>query len=65
MLSTMNRPNSTTTVKHKLNDGSTVEVACPQCIVDYNHFVSGLDKGEYIFWFLFDVAVTNSFILMS
>lgn len=82
MLSTMNHPDSTTTVNRKLHDGSTVDVSCPQCIDDYNHYMSGVDKGDqlrgyyhvrlkcrknykYIFWFLFDVAITNAFILMQ
>ena len=73
-------PASTTSVRRKKIDGSTVEVECPQCIVSYNKYMGGVDKGDqyhkyyhvrmksrksykYIFWFLFEVCVFNSFIL--
>lgn len=46
MLSTMNHPESTTTVQRTLHDGSRVDVSCPQCIDEYNHNMSGVDMGD-------------------
>ena len=67
-------------VNRKKVDGSVISVECPMCIVDYNKYMGGVDKGDqyrkyyhvrtksrksykYIFWFLFEVAVFNSFVL--
>ena len=64
-------------VKRKQKDGSTLMVDCPSSIVAYNKYMGGVDRGDqlrsyyhvrlklrkYVFWFLFDVVVTNSYIL--
>ena len=80
MLSTQHDPTMTTTVKRKKGDGSTIDVTCPQAVVDYNAHMGGVDLGDqyrkyyqvrmksrtfykYIFWFIFEVCILNSYIL--
>ena len=80
VVSTAHDPTSTTTVRRKRGDGSTILVTCPQAIVDYNQHMGGVDRGDqyrkyyhvrmksrksykYIFWFLFETCILNSFIL--
>ena len=55
-------------------------ISCPMSVAIYNRYINGVDRGNqlrnyykvrlkstkyYIFWFLFDMAITNSFILTS
>ena len=78
MLSSRHDPTVTRTVKRKKGDGSTINVNCPQSVVDYKH-MGGVDKGDqyrkyyqvrmksrksykYIFWFLFEICILNSFV---
>ena len=80
MISSMNTATATTTVERTQQDGSRINVTCPQAVASYNKYMSGVDKGDqlrnyyrvrlksskyykYIFWFLFDVAITNAYIL--
>ena len=56
-----------------------LDVTCPLCIALYNRYMGGVDHNDqryhvrlknmkcykYIFWFLFDVSITNAFILSS
>ena len=79
MLSSRHDPNTTTTVRRKKGDGSVLHVTCPQVIVDYNAHMGGVDLGDqyrkyqvrmkshkfykYIFWFLFEICILNSYIL--
>ena len=61
-------------------DRSIMHVDCPVCIVDYNKYMGGVDRGDqlrkyyhvhvksrkyykYIFGFVLEVCVLNSFIL--
>ena len=73
-ISSGHNPDHTTSVRRKKGDRSIVHVECPECIADY---MGGVDKGDqyrevrmksrksykYIFWFMFEVCVLNSFIL--
>ena len=79
MLSSQHDPNTTTTVRRKKGDGSVLHVTCPQVIVDYNAHMGGVDLGDqyrkyqvrmkshkfykYIFWFLFEICILNSYML--
>lgn len=80
ILSTQHSPTITTLVRRKKGDGNTINVTCPQAIVDYNANMGGVDLGDqyrhyyqvrmkshkfykYIFWFLFEVCILNSYIL--
>ena len=80
VMSTNCQPSGSGTVHRKQMDGSSVEVACPESIICYNRFMGGVDRADqlrgyyrcrsksrkfYIFFFLFDVAITNTFILMK
>ena len=65
-------------VLRKQRDGSSIPVRYPQSVVLYNENMGGVDNNDqlrgyqirlkcrkfykYVFWFLFDVAVINSFI---
>ena len=66
-------------VSRKHKDGSSHTYPCPPAIAEYNRKMGGVDNDQltgyyhvrlkcrkyckYIFWFLFDLMVTNSFIL--
>ena len=80
IMSIAHNPSEATTVKRKKGDGSTLELTCPQAIVDCNQHMGGVDRGDqyrkyyqvrmksrksyrYIFWFLFEISVLNSFVL--
>lgn len=82
MISSMHTATTTTTVERTQNDGSRVNVTCPQAVSTYNKYMSVVDNGDqmrnysrvrlksskyykYIFWFLFNVAVTNAYILSN
>ena len=80
MISSMNSPDATTTVERRQQDGTRIEVTCPEAVATYNAHMAGVDRGDqlrnyyrvrlkitknykYVFWFVFDVSVTNAFIL--
>lgn len=79
VVATNNDPTISTEVLRKNKGGSRVAVTCPQSMKLYNQFMGGVDQlrgyynvrlkcrkfYKYIFWFLFDVAVTNSYILFN
>ena len=68
-----------TTVDRRQKDGTRVSFTCPRCIQLYEHMggvdegdqlrgyyqvrLKCTKNYKYIFWFMFDVSVTNSFIL--
>ena len=74
MLSTLAQADATHTALRKQQDGTRAPVQCTDTVVLYNQY---MDKGDqlrrvrtrcrkyykYIFWFMFDVAITNSYIL--
>jgi len=79
-MSSGHNPDHTKPVSRKRVDGSIIHVDCLVCIVDYNMYMGGVDRGDqlrkyyhvhvksrkyykYIFWFVFEVCVLNSFIL--
>ena len=81
VMSSDGQPSSSGTVTRKRCDGSTIEVPCPESIISYNKFMGGVDRGDqlrgyyscrsrsgklykYIF-FLFDVAITNAYVLLK
>ena len=39
-------PEHTKSVNRKKADGSVINVQCPVCVVDYNQFMGGVDKGD-------------------
>ena len=45
-ISSGHNPEHTKSVNRKKADGSVINVQCPVCIVDYNHFMGGVDKGD-------------------
>ena len=77
VLSTTSQPNAYGTVLRHQKDGNRVPVQCPENIIHYNKYMGGVDCGDqlrgyyschtksskYIFQFLFDVAITNAYIL--
>ena len=77
ILSTQHDPAITTTVKRKKGDGSTVDVTCPQAIVDYNAHMGGVDLGDqyrkyyqvrmksrkFYKYILFEICILNSFVI--
>ena len=66
-------------VKRRQKDSTRIEVTCPETVFLYNKYMGGVDRNDqmrgcnsvrinqviykYIFWFLFDLAITNAFIL--
>ena len=67
-------PDNTTSVCRKMGDGSIVHVECAECIVYYNRYMGGVDKGDQYrkydqicmkscksYVFMFEVCVFNSF----
>ena len=81
-MSTNCQPSSHSTVHRKQQDGSSLELPCPESVILYNKFMGGVDRGDqlcgyyhcrsrsrkfykYIFFFLLDVAITNTYILMK
>jgi len=47
-VSTAHSPDQTEVVKRKKVDGSIIHVDCPVCIVDYNKYMGGVDKGDQL-----------------
>ena len=48
MLSTMTQPQATAPVNRKRHDGSTIQIPCPLCIVEYNKYMGGVDEGDQL-----------------
>ena len=78
VLSMMTSADEVTTVERKQRDGSVQIIPCPTAVDTYNKFMNGVDQGDqlrdyyrvhkyykYIFWFMFDVAITNGYILSA
>ena len=75
--STLASPMDITSVNRRQKDGTRVPITCPKCVELYNKHMGGVDedyyhvrlkctkKYKYIFWFMYDVGVTNAFILHS
>ena len=76
MASCCSDPAKKTEVKRRLKDGSRVAVPCPEAVSIYNQYMQGDQlRGyyktrtrcrkfyKYIYWFLFDVAIINSYAL--
>ena len=69
------QPSSTGTVKRKR---STIDVPCPESIIHYSQFMGGVDRRDqlrgfyrcksksrkYYKYFLFNVEITNAYILV-
>ena len=79
VISSFSQPDEKATVKRKKHDGSTIWLDCPMAIHHYNKYMGGVDLNDqlrnyhtysfksrkfykYIF-FLFHLAITNSFVL--
>ena len=45
-MSSGHNPAHTTSITRKKIDGSVVHVDCPVCIVDYNKYMGGVDRGD-------------------
>lgn len=79
MLSTNCHPQESGTVSRKLRDGTSVSVTCPAAVIAYKKFMGRVDPSDqlqqyyhirlrgrkYIFWFVLDVSISNSYILFS
>lgn len=78
VLSTNTQPHEQEVVQRRQRDGGKVAVRCPSAVAKYQQFMGGVDRCDqlrqyskcrkfykYIFWFLFEAAVTNSYILYS
>uniref|UniRef100_A0A1X7TJJ1 PiggyBac transposable element-derived protein domain-containing protein n=1 Tax=Amphimedon queenslandica TaxID=400682 RepID=A0A1X7TJJ1_AMPQE len=66
-------------VSRKLRTGQHSVFPCPEAITQYNRYMGGVDCNDqlrqyyhvhrkyhkYIFWMLFDITITNSFVLSS
>lgn len=82
VMSTNSQPSGMGAVLRRQQDGSQIQVPCPDSIICYNQHMGWVDHGDqlrgyygcrsksrkfykYIFTFLLDVSVTNSFILMK
>ena len=79
MLSTLAQADATHTAQRRQRDGLRVSVQCPDAVVLYNQYMAGVDKGDQYRqyyrvrtkciknynYFLFDVAITNSYILST
>ena len=45
-MSSGHNPAHTTSIHRKKGDGSVVDVECPVCIIDYNQYMEGVEKGD-------------------
>ena len=74
VISTNCDPTESTIVTRKAKNGTSQLVPCPTSVYLYNKYMGCVDRNDqlrtkgrkfykYIWWFLFDVAVTNSYIL--
>ena len=64
-------------VLRRQRDGTRTVIPCHQSVINYNMFMGGVDRGDqlqgyykrsvktrkYLFYFLFDVSLTNAYIL--
>ena len=78
VLSTNSQPEEFQSISRKQKDGSPIDIDCPQAVVLYSKHMRGVDHNDqyykvrtkgrkyykYIFWFLFELVTTNTFILM-
>ena len=79
VMSTYCQPSDSGTVQRKQKDASSIVVPCPASIISYNRGVDRGDQlwgyyhcrsrsrkfYKYIFYFLLDVAITNTYILVK
>ena len=77
-MSTGCNPHCTGTVQRKEKDGSRMEVTCPDSGLLYGKHMGGVDRGDekrgyyqcrtksrkFYIYFLFDVAITNTYVLL-
>ena len=45
-MSSGHNPDHTTVIQRKRHNGTIIDVPCPVCIVDYNRFMGGVDRGD-------------------
>ncbi len=79
-MSTNTQPSAQGTVLRRQMDGTRVPIPCPELIITYNQSMGGVDCGDqlrgyygcrtksrkfYRYIFLFDVAVTNAYVLQK
>ena len=81
VMSTNCQPSSCGTVNRKQRDGTSVDVPCPESIISYKFMggvdcgdqlrgyyrcrSKSRNFYKYIFFFLFDVAITNAYLLLK
>ena len=79
VISTLTQPGSVDSVSHWQQNGTRADVSCPSAIATYTKHMGGVDLGDqlrryysvrlkcknykYLFWFMFDVCITNAYIL--
>ena len=79
--STLANPDQYTTVNRQQKDGTQLAVCCPMCVAMYKYMggvdlgdqlrgsyhvrLKNRKNYKYVFWFSFDVSITNAFILHS
>ena len=45
-MSSGHNPDHTKSIRRKKGDGSIIDFECPVCIVDYNQYMGGVDRGD-------------------
>ena len=48
MISSMNSPDATTTVERRQQDGTRIQVTCPEAVATYNANMAGVDRGDQL-----------------